>query len=373
MIAQQAMPSAPKTRHTPAAGLAFGSCLFAAMLASSFLTSASISFAQPPLINPTLPPNAVQPGAQVAPAPNRAPAPARPPVAGVQPPAAAPVGAAAQRTGREKPEMKMQSLELVTKDNVTLRAFYFPSDRGKEAIPVIIVHEWQGQASPYIGLVKALWEAGCAVIVPEFRGHGGSREYFVGERKVEFDLARMGRADVASIINGDMEAVKKFLRGENNAGKLNLNALALVGVREGGIVAAHWAVKDLNFPSVGALKQGQDVKAIVLVSPEKILKGFSLDETLQDNLLWQLPFLIVAGQTSPQFADADRISKRLGIRKKKATGGTAVGLQVETVNTSLSGPALLNDAPGVTEKVVTFIKTQLVDRSAKIPWVERQQ
>lgn len=374
------MPSAPNARHTPAAALAFGSRLLWVMLASSFLTSAAISFAQPPLINPTLPPNAAQPSAQGVPVPNRGPAPARPPVAGAQPPAAAPAGAAAapagaaaSQKGREKPEMKMQSLELVTKDNVTLRAFYFPSDRGKEAIPVIIVHEWQGQASPYIGLVKALWEAGCAVIVPEFRGHGGSREYFVGERKVEFDIARMGRADVANIINGDMEAVKKFLRGENNAGKLNLNALALVGIREGGIVAAHWAVKDLNFPSVGAMKQGQDVKAIVLVSPEKILKGFSLDETLQDNLLWQLPFLIVAGQTSPQFADADRLSKRLGIRKKKATGGTAVGLQVETVNTSLSGPALLNDAPGVTEKVVTFIKTQLVDRSAKIPWIERQQ
>jgi pimeloyl-ACP methyl ester carboxylesterase len=150
--------------------------------------------------------------------------------------------------------MKMESLELITKDGITLRAFYFASERGKEAVPVIIVHEWQGQASPYAGLVKALWDAGCAVIVPEFRGHGGSREYMQGGRKREFDIARMGRADVANIIGADMEAVKKYLREENNAKKLNLNALALVGVREGAVIASQWAVKDLNFPSVGCVE-----------------------------------------------------------------------------------------------------------------------
>ena len=336
--------------------------------AACTLLLAATSFAQ-------LPPIPVVPNAPVA---GRPPG-AKPAVAGqpatnqaVRPPVAPAKPAAPAARGAEAPKMKMESLELVAKDGFTLRAFYFPSDRGKEAVPVIIVHEWEGQASPYAGLVNALWNAGCAVIVPEFRGHGGSREYMQGGRKRELDVARMGRAEVASIIGADMEAVKKFLREENNEKELNLNALALVGVREGAVIASQWAVKDLNFPSVGALKQGQDVKAMVLVSPEKILKGFSLDETLQDRLLWQLPFLVVVGQTSPQFSDADRFYKRLETTKKRAGRGTAEGLQLEAVNTSLSGHALLNDAPGVIEKVTTFIKTQLVDRSAKIPWVERQ-
>jgi hypothetical protein len=70
-------------------------------------------------------------------------------------------------------------------------------------------------------------------------------------------------------------------------------------------------------------------------------------------------FLVVAGQTSPQFGDADRFYKRLETMKKRAGRGTAEGLQMEAINTSLTGPALLNDAPGVIEKVTTFIKTQL--------------
>ncbi len=268
--------------------------------------------------------------------------------------------------------MKMESLELVTKDNVTLRAFYFPSSKGKDAVPVIICHEWQGQASPYSTLVKSLWDAGCAVIVPEFRGHGGSREYMMGGKRKEFDVARMGRSDVANIIGGDMETVKKYLRDENNAERLNLNALTLVGVKEGAVIAAQWAVGDLNFPSVGAMKQGQDVKALVLISPEKILNGFSLDETLRDQFLWQLPFMIVVGQNSPQFEDADKFFKRLETMKKRAGRGTAEGLRLDIVPTSLAGAALVNEAPGVIDKVTSFVKTELVDKANKIPWVRRE-
>jgi pimeloyl-ACP methyl ester carboxylesterase len=268
--------------------------------------------------------------------------------------------------------MKMESLELVTKDNVTLRAFYFASDKGKEAVPVIIVHEWQGQASPYGNLAKSLWEAGCAIIVPELRGHGGSRSYQVAGRQMEFDTARMSKSDVGNMITGDMEAVKKYLREENNANRLNLNALTLIGVGGGAVIAAQWAVGDLNFPSVGSMKQGQDVKALALVSPEKILRGVSLDETLQDRYLWQLPFTVIVGRGSPQFSDADRFYKRLETMKKRAGKGTTTGLQMHALPTSLTGPALVNEAPGVIEKLTSFVKAEVVDKASKIPWVLRE-
>lgn len=330
-------------------------------------TIASLSIAQPPPppVSPVRPKPAAKPTA-VVPPPVTTPVPkpkAVPPAAPAKP---------AAKGGKDKAKMEMTNPELITKDGIKLRAFYFASNRGKEAVPVIICHEWQGQASPYGALVKSLWDAGCAVIVPEFRGHGGSREYEIGGQKKEFDVARMSRNDVAKIVSGDMEAVKKFLREENNAEKLNLNALVLVGIREGAVIASQWAVKDLNFPSVGAMKQGQDVKALALVSPSKILKGVSLDETLQDRLLWQLPFLVVVGQSSGEFEDADRFYKRLESMKKRAGRGTADGLKFESIPTSLSGPALVNEAPGVVEKITGFIKTELIDKSSKIPWVKRE-
>jgi len=266
----------------------------------------------------------------------------------------------------------MRPVDLVTKDHVKLRAYYFPSDKDKEAVPVIVMHEWQGQAGPYAPLVQALWDSGCAVIVPEFRGHGGSREQEFAGRTREFDVNRMGKADMLNIITGDLEAVKKFLVEENNAQKLNLNALTLIGIREGAILAAHWAVRDLNFPSVGAVKQGQDVKAMVLISPERMHKGLTLDETLADRHLWQLPFLIVVGESSRQASDTDRYHKRLENQKKRVTRGVASGLQYERIATSLDGHALVTDAPGVIDKVKEFVVNEMVSKSSQIPWIERQ-
>jgi pimeloyl-ACP methyl ester carboxylesterase len=279
----------------------------------------------------------------------------------------------AVRPGAKKPERPApKTLSLMTADGVMLRTMYFPSDKGKEAVPVILIHEWQGQASPYGGLVKALWDAGCAVVVPELRGHGGSKEQEVAGRKREFDVSRMGKADVMSMITGDLEAVKKFLVEENNAQRLNLNALTLVGVREGAILASHWAVRDLNFPSVGALKQGQDVKAMVLISPERVIKGVGLDDTINDRIFVQLPFQIVIGKTSRQASETDRFHKKLEGLKKRMARGDAKDLQYVELPTSLDGPALLNDVPGVIEKVKTFIDTTMIANAGRIPWVARQ-
>lgn len=310
-------------------------------------------------------PPAAQPG---QPASN----PPRPnfPAAGQRP---MPTAVPAARPGAKKPERPAaKTLSLMTADGVMLRTLYFPSDKGKEAVPVILIHEWQGQASPYAGLVKALWDAGCAVVVPELRGHGGSKEQEIAGRKREFDVSRMGKADVMSMITGDLEAVKKFLVEENNAQRLNLNALTLVGIREGAILASHWAVRDLNFPSVGALKQGQDVKALVLISPERNIKGVALDETINDRVFVQLPFQIVVGKTSRQASETERFHKKLEGLKKRMARGDAKDLQYVELATSLDGPALINDVPGVIEKVKAFIDTTMIANAGRIPWVARQ-
>jgi hypothetical protein len=120
----------------------------------------------------------------------------------------------------EKDEMpEPRPVILKTKDGVDVRAFYFPSDKGKEAIPVLIVHEWQGQASPYLQLVLALRDAGCAVLVPDYRGHGGSVNYMDRRGKERrYDVSRMSKRDVMSIIAMDLEKAKGFLKDENDQG-----------------------------------------------------------------------------------------------------------------------------------------------------------
>jgi pimeloyl-ACP methyl ester carboxylesterase len=285
-----------------------------------------------------------------------------------QKPAAAGVG----KPGGKKPEKPpMQTLDLPTADGIKLRAFYFPSEVGKGAVPVIVIHEWQGQASPYSALVRKLTDLGCAVIVPELRGHGASRQQQTPAGQRTLEVAKMSRPDVLAMVKFDLEAVKKFLVQENDAERLNLNALALIGVGEGAIVAAQWSVGDLNFPSIGSIKQGQDVKLLVLVSPVRTHKGVSLEDSLNDPLLASLPFLIVVGETSKQMGDAERVFKRLETIKKRFSRGEPVGLEFAPFPTSLTGHALVNDDPKVIPKIASFLESALIKNAPRIPWVER--
>jgi pimeloyl-ACP methyl ester carboxylesterase len=273
----------------------------------------------------------------------------------------------------EDPRLKPRPVSLKTKDGVELRAFYFPSEKGKEAITVLLVHEWQGQASPYAKLVYALREAGCAVLVPDYRGHGGSREYTDRRgMKQRFNLATMSKRDIENIIKLDLEEAKQFLVQENNDGYLNLNALVVIGVREGCVMACHWAARDWRFPSVGSVKQGQDVKALVLISPEKIVKGVTLDSALTDPNLLRLPFLIIGGSGSPEASETERIHKRIEVVKKKMSRGDASGLELKMIDTSLRGAALVKESSEVVPAAVEFVTENVTISETTNPWVERQ-
>ena len=99
----------------------------------------------------------------------------------------------------------------------------------------------------------------------------------------------------------DMEAVRKFLVDKNDAGELNLNKLCLVGSGMGASVAANWAVQDWSAPPLAVGKQGQDVKALVLISPRWSFNGLSMQvpmkfAPLKMNAAWML----VCGSQDPK-------------------------------------------------------------------------
>ncbi|WP_068263762.1 alpha/beta hydrolase [Rubripirellula obstinata] len=277
-----------------------------------------------------------------------------------------------RKSKEEDEKLKPRPVILKTKDGIEVRSFYFPSDKGKEAIPVLIVHEWRGQASPYLQLVLALREAGCAVLVPDYRGHGGSMVYVDRRgREQKFDVARMGKRDVGNIIAMDLEKAKGFLKEENDAGNLNLNALVIIGIREGCILGTTWAARDWSFPSIGAMKQGQDVKGIVMVSPDKQIKGVPIDPALKDPNILRLPILIIGGSTNPEAKETRRIAKRIEGVKTRVGGGTAPGFKLEMIDTSLTGPALVNEASEVIPTIVDFIKDEVRISDNENPWIQR--
>ena len=278
-----------------------------------------------------------------------------------------------QTAKKEDPKLKPRVVQFKTRDGIELRAAYFPSDKGKEAITVMLVHEWQGQASPYLKkFVVSLRNAGCAVLVPEYRGHGGSKEYIDSRGRTQtFNMSTMNKRDVEKIIKFDLEEAKQFLKKENNAGNLNLNALIMIGVSEGAVMASHFAVTDWRWPSVGRMKQGQDVKAVILISPEKLIKGIPIDPAFADPNILRLPIMIIAGKSSPESSEAERISKRIEAVKRKMGQGTVTGFEQLLVPTSLSGPALVNEAVSVIPAVTKFITTNIKVNDESSQWVER--
>ena len=270
------------------------------------------------------------------------------------------------------PKLKPRPVKLKTKDGLDLNAYYFPSDKGKEAKTVLLVHEWQGQASPYAKLVVSLRDAGCAVLAIDYRGHGKSKSYTDARgEKGQFNIAQMSKRDVENIINFDLEKAKGFLKEENDRGKLNLNAMIVIGVGEGCVMAARWAQRDWSFPSVGRQKQGQDVKAMVFISPEKQIKGTAIDPTLANPAILQLPIMIVAGTDSPEAAEARRVAKRIESIKKRMGRGEASGFQLKMLDTGLSGPSLVNDYASVVPSITKFVKSEVEISDEVNPWIQR--
>ncbi|QEF96770.1 Alpha/beta hydrolase family protein [Stieleria maiorica] len=264
-------------------------------------------------------------------------------------------------------------VKLPTKDGLELAGYYFGSNKGKEAIPVMIVHEWKGQKAPYGKLCTALRDAGCAVLALDYRGHGGSREYTDPSGTTqEFDLERMRKQHVLAIVKYDLDAAKAFLEKENNEGKLNLNALVVIGVREGCVLAAGWTQRDWSFVPVGTRKQGQDVKALVLVSPKRLLKGVPIESSLGVPTVAALPTMMVVGEGSEEQSDTSRIYKRLEAAKKRISGGKdPEGLELMEVKQPLGGPFLVNESAKVIPEIVKFVTSQVPISDTDNPWIER--
>ena len=70
---------------------------------------------------------------------------------------------------KKKKELKPEPLSLTTLDGVVLECTWFPSDRGKEAVPVILLHDWEGNRGEVHNLGVALQKLGYAAIAPDLR------------------------------------------------------------------------------------------------------------------------------------------------------------------------------------------------------------
>jgi hypothetical protein len=156
----------------------------------------------------------------------------------------------------------------------------------------------------------------------------------------------------------------------NNAGELNIEKLCVVGTEMGAILAARWAALDWSWDQYGNRKQGQDVKALVLISPEANFKGLQITDALADpNLRSQLAVMLIAGKKNGKYREeAGRLYsylKKFHVDKKKHD------LVLKQPDTKLQGIQLLNEkSMSIAPQIVQFVN-QLAP--LPYPWAERKK
>jgi pimeloyl-ACP methyl ester carboxylesterase len=299
------------------------------------------------------------------------------------PAAAAPVPAAP--VAAPPVDTTPQRLELTTKDQVQIHCTYYPGMHGKQTVPVILLHGWDGPRGAGSGqdvtdLALVLQKEGHAVMVPDLRGHGRSTvRQTEGQPPLTIDRDKLRPADLQAMTL-DVEAVRSFLVGQNNTGHLNLELLCVVGFEMGALVALNWTHYDWSVPSLPTLKQGQDVKAFVLVSPDQAFRGMTTRRALANPAVrGDLSALILYGRDDPTGDASKRLYNTLKRAHRPVPSGSPDAekeklqdLFVAELSTSLRGTKLLaSQTLNVTDRIRDFIQRRLTDRQEFYPWRDR--
>jgi pimeloyl-ACP methyl ester carboxylesterase len=279
-------------------------------------------------------------------------------------------------------------LPLETRDGVVLRITYYPgnnekdsAEKKKKTIPIVMLHGLGGQRGEYVSLATDMQSRGHAVVTVDLRGHGGStRQKIPGRTEdatLKHELFRL--ADFQAMATFDMEAVKSFLIGKHNDGELNVEQLCVVGAEMGAIIALNWAVVDWSWPVLPGYKQGQDVQALVLVSPDTTFKGMTIRAPVAHDAVRKLSMLVVAGsKDSAALAAAKRVHNTF---EKFHTIPTDPKEKVEkqdyffvTPPTTLQGTTLAGDRTiNLSATIADFIEYRLVRKADLRPWRERNR
>jgi pimeloyl-ACP methyl ester carboxylesterase len=267
-----------------------------------------------------------------------------------------------------------QSVKLTCEDQFEISARYYAGVHGTKTPVVILVHDMMGTGDDLTELAEFLQRNyGYAVIVPDLRGHGSSRS--TGTRQI--DPEKMGSAEFAAT-EQDVEACKRFLRERNNEGQLNIDMLAVVGVGKSCITLVNWALTDWSYPVLAGKKQGQDVKALVLVSPEHAYRSVRMTNALRAGLFTGKDFdrplrvLLAAGTNDPSKIDEIRNIAADLSRGREPKGSGVDGVWLFDRDYTVNGAELTTASAGDLQTLIgQLVFFEIYQKHGEMPWSER--
>lgn len=298
-------------------------------------------------------------------------------------------------------EPRLQIPEEIS--DTDFRCSYYRGIRGKESIPVVVLHDWGGSIRDFEPLARRLQKDGCAVIVPELwpgidcsRPPGRPRDDRSRDRKW------MERDVFLNLGCAQLEVVGQFLQEEHDRGVLNLGLACILAEGHSGFLAANSADWPLAFESPDVNTQTQrlldtggvfgetDVDpvdtdgahgpALVLLSPH-ILRAYSDHYLLQrTSVAAAWPTMIVVGAKSGKLIAAMKVHASLKrsygryrafLQRGRSTTNLpeAPNLSFVEMASSKQGAALCNEHIPLLRQIADFIDKSAGQRRHANPWI----
>jgi pimeloyl-ACP methyl ester carboxylesterase len=282
---------------------------------------------------------------------------------------------------------------IITKDGLALSATYYPSSRKKEASVVVLLHGLTGNHLDWGKLPERLQKEGYAVLAVDLRGHGQSNRKPAGlgndavepkaktkpksktkPSKASLEATSLKARDFAWMVEFDMTAVKDFLFEENQKEHLNMNKTAIIGAGLGAAVALKFAEIDWKMepyddgPVGNQTPRGQDIRALVLLTPDADVPGMPLTEAIKYLREPELKIAMMFG-----FGNKDKKDK--GHTKKLFEQATTPDknkdrMYLQPYNSAGRGCGLLERNSPVEQHIVNFLKSHL--NSVESEWRDRE-
>lgn len=268
---------------------------------------------------------------------------------------------------------------LRTEDGWPIHITYFPSPEEKKA-PVVVLLHGQGddrlvwRQGPKRGLAERLQDHGYFVITVDLRKHGESRP--PGQRR---DAENLRPGDYRAMVNRDLEAVKKFIYEQHQQKKLNMRKMAIVAAEESAPIAVQYALMDWlkkpwpDAPTFAArTPRGQDVRALVLLSPKEAVPGILAARALRQlrNPAWGVSFLVMYGSRNNRDVEkaANNVYKIVSGPPANADRTYLQPFDVPLQGTDLLGQSQLEGRPEA--YILSFLDEHL--KQLPDPWEDRE-
>jgi len=261
---------------------------------------------------------------------------------------------------------------LTAKDGAGIAITYFKSNAGQDAAVVVMLHGKGGNRQIWKAYAEALQKADFAVITVDLRGHGESAGGTGGAATGKKNDAGSPKAkDYAAMVAGDMEAVKKFLFEEHQKKQLNMNKLGIVAADMSTPVAISYAELDWEkkpYDDAPTLAQqtprGQDVQALVLLSPEATAPGLNVTRSLGVVRVLGRPVMLgVGSKNKADLTAANKMYDLLAPKKEEY-------VYIERYETPLEGTNLLGKNLKVESHMFNFLNKHLKDYKSE--WRDRR-